>query len=60
MKNQWLDFINYIKSKNHGQSMVEYMLIISLISIVVIAIILNFSDVLVDFYITVRDSLLDL
>ena len=52
--------INDIKINDQGQSMVEYVLIISLIAIVLVFAVTNFSDALLELYTNVKDAILDL
>jgi len=60
MKSSWFFLIKTIKSKNQGQSMVEYILIISLISIAIILAVTNFGDVLLELYTDIRDLISNL
>ena len=60
MKTYWLYILNTFNKRNKGQSMVEYVLIISLIAIVLIVVVTNFGDALLGLYENVKDALLDL
>ena len=60
MKTHCLYILNLLNKKNEGQSMVEYVLIISLIAIVLIAVVTSFGDALLGLYENVKDALLDL
>lgn len=60
MRRQWLLFMDLIERKNRGQSMVEYVLIISLIALAVIIAVTNFGDALLGLYTNIKDTLLGL
>jgi len=58
MKNQWLCLVYFKINRNQGQSMLEYVLVIGLVALAVIFAVSNFGDALLDFYTTVKDTLL--
>ena len=60
MKSPWIFLIINIKTENQGQSMVEYILIISLIAIAIILAVTNFGDALLELYTEIRDLILNL